>query len=178
MRRNALRLNLCSGRADDDGGCRNSENWPPELKKKRRNRQRLGASELNSLHGDEEDDEADLLVPSVRRGVVCSGGAMVGGGGTVGFLPLVCLQRKKRKVSWRRLGRGEKRGAVQAKIKRGACEGDGGGKDHDRREGGSRFSRDCRRRRRKRRLGLLKSMGYGGLGRRMRDGLVVTWATG
>jgi hypothetical protein len=105
---------------------------------------------------------------------------MVGGGGTVGFLPLVCLQRKKRKGSWRKLGRGEKRGAVQAKIKRGACEGDGGREDHDRREGGSRFSRDCIRRRRKgkRRLGLLKSKGYGGLGRRMRDGLVVTWATG
>jgi hypothetical protein len=64
------------------------------LKKKRRNRQRLGASEIDSLHGDEEDDEADLLVPSVRRGVLWGGGAMASGEGTVVVFPFVLFTEK------------------------------------------------------------------------------------
>jgi hypothetical protein len=60
----------------------------------------------DSLHIDEEDNEAHPPVPSERRGVVYSGGAMVGGGGTMRF-PLGLVHREKKKNGewgrrWRR----------------------------------------------------------------------------
>jgi hypothetical protein len=51
------------------------------------------------LHHEEEDDEAHPSMPSERRGMVCSGGAMVRWVVAVGFPPFVCSQRKGKK--WR-----------------------------------------------------------------------------
>jgi hypothetical protein len=50
------------------------------------------------LYGDVEDDEAVLWVVSEWRGEPWSGGAMVGGGGTVEFFPFVLFT--ERRVRW------------------------------------------------------------------------------
>jgi hypothetical protein len=66
----------CSKGSVEVGGGRNSRRSAAVFAGNRRPCARLRASRSNSLYPDEEDDEAHPPVPSERRGMVCSGGAM------------------------------------------------------------------------------------------------------
>jgi hypothetical protein len=77
MRSSTLRLNLCSDRADDDGGRRNLRNRPSVLRKNGDDGDGLRLPRLDSFHGDAQGDGAVLQSSTARRGVVGRGGAMV-----------------------------------------------------------------------------------------------------
>jgi hypothetical protein len=64
----------------------------------RRHWRRLKASQLDSLQDDGEDDEAHLLVSSVRRGAARRGGSMVGWRWYCGTFPLGFVHREGEKV--------------------------------------------------------------------------------
>jgi hypothetical protein len=67
---------VCSKTEGEVGDGRNHRRSVATTAGNRRPCARLRASRSNSLYPDEEDDEAHPPVPSKRRGMVCSGGAM------------------------------------------------------------------------------------------------------
>jgi hypothetical protein len=64
------------------------------MEEKRRLCARFTGYWLDSLHGDDEDDETHLLVRTARRGVASRVGAMATWCGSVGVFSSVCSQRK------------------------------------------------------------------------------------
>jgi hypothetical protein len=69
-------MEVSDGPEEDVGG-RIRRRWMANAAGNRRPCARYKAPRDDSLHVDEEDDEAHPKVPSKRRGMVCSNGAMV-----------------------------------------------------------------------------------------------------
>jgi hypothetical protein len=77
MRRNSPKLNVDSERPEGAHGGRNLKKTPAGHERNRRFSDRLGASRLDSLHREVEDEEAVPTVAAARLGVDGAGGAMV-----------------------------------------------------------------------------------------------------
>jgi hypothetical protein len=92
--------------AEEDVGGRIRRRWTANDAGNRRPCAQYKAPRDDSLHVDEEDDEADLLVPSVRRGVLWGGGAMASGEGTVVVFPFLCSQRGENRKGGGKVGGG------------------------------------------------------------------------
>jgi hypothetical protein len=67
---------VCSVWPEEDEGGRNRRRSMAAMEEKRRPCARFTGPWLDSLDGDDEDDETHRLVLSDGSGVVCSGGAM------------------------------------------------------------------------------------------------------
>lgn len=93
-----------SGKPEKDRGGRNLRRSVADGVENPRIWRRFKDSQVDSLDGDDEEDEPHLLVTSARRGVACCSGAME----RYGQQGLVVVEKKqrrgKRHRGWRREG--------------------------------------------------------------------------